>query len=152
MKKISLTQGKYTLVDDQDYNSLSQFRWHYANGKAVRCEKGKTIFMHREIMNTPKGMDTDHINHLKLDNRRCNLRICTRGENQMNRRKFINNTSGYKGVSWHKATGRWQANIRKNYKLKCIGYFENVLDAAKAYDESAKSLHGEFAAVNREGI
>ena len=87
MKEIKLTQDKVALVDDEDYKWLNEFKWYCAAGYAARNSpkiNGKqsiNIFMHREINNTPKGMDTDHISHNRLDNRKVNLRTCTCSEN-----------------------------------------------------------------------
>lgn len=88
MKYIELTKQEKALVDDEDYNWLSYFKWHYANGYAQSNLLKNRLSMHSLIMNTPKGMDTDHINHNTLDNRRENLRICTRSENLLNAKKY----------------------------------------------------------------
>src|SRR5437879_4118875 len=110
MKKIPLTQGQFAIVDDADFLELSQFSWYAQKQRhgfyAVRCirdEKGnqRTILMHREIMRTQDGFDTDHINNDKLDNRRENLRICTASQNMQNKDIRSDSTSGFKGVSWH---------------------------------------------------
>jgi len=97
MKKIKLSQGKVTLVDDEDFDLLSKYRWHYHTG--CRCEYARrstwkdgkvgTIYMHQMIINTPPGLETDHINGNKLDNRRENLRICTTRENQHNQHRNL---------------------------------------------------------------
>ena len=91
MKKIKLSKGKYALVDDKDYDQLSKVSWHfndlYATRGLVSDGKLKTIYLHRFIANTPKGMETDHINQNKLDNRRENLRICTSSQNRTNKGK-----------------------------------------------------------------
>ena len=99
-------------------------------------------------MVTPKGMATDHINGDGLDNRKQNLRICTHAENLRNRRLGKNNTSGYKGVSWHKLHKLWYAHISHNKKLMSLGYFKDKEEAAKAYDRKAIELFGEFAKLN----
>jgi len=153
MKRIPLTQGKCAIVDDDDYKTLSQYKWYALHDiqaehwTAVRMNKDKpkrrTIYMHRQIINTPLGMETDHINHNGLDNRKCNLRVCTRAENMQNRRPERNCTSVFKGVTWQK--GKWKAQIICNKKHYYLGCFENELDAAHAYIEKAKQLHGAFA-------
>ena len=108
MKQIFLTKGFIALVDDDDYNHLSQWKWHVSNGYAVRTRHFKdlngkwckqTIFMHRVIMNTPKGMYTDHVDQNKLNNCKPNLRFCTISENNRNRKPQTNNNSGYKQKS-----------------------------------------------------
>jgi len=120
--------------------------------RAVRTEgDGKNqrmIYMHRVIMNAPPETETDHINMNSLDNRRENLRLCTRAENSANKKKYSTNTSGYKGVTWCKATKKWKAQITVNYKNKVLGYFQNILDAARAYNEAAKEEFGNFSNVN----
>ena len=148
MRKIELTQGKHALVDDADYESLNQLRWHYSNrGYAQR----NGTLMHRVIMATPIGLDTDHINGDKLDNRKSNLRICTRQENCLNKVGKRNNAlSQYKGVYLLK-TGKysyWRADITRGKSILQIGYFKNERHAAMAYDLWAKDLHGEFAKTN----
>lgn len=150
MRRIKLTQGKYTLVDDEDFEWLNQWKWYYLSiGYAARGKGKNFIYMHRLIINTPKNLYTDHINNDKLDNRRCNLRICTNSENQTNRGKYKRNKSGYKGVCWFKQTNKWQAQIRKNNKRFHLGYFQNKIDAAKAYNQKAIELHDNFVYLNR---
>ena len=143
MKKIKLTQGKETLVDDEDYPYLNEHKWYalrvknrdefYAvrNGPIDSSGKNKKIYMHREITNAPKEKPVDHINRNPLDNRKENLRVCTHQENQMNRGKSKDNKSGYKGVSYHKKAKHmhnelskpWNASIRFNGKSIYIGCF-----------------------------
>ena len=155
MKRIKLTQGRYAIVDDGDYEWLSQFQWYFHQGYARRDVKNsktgktKTVFLHRVVNNTPDGMDTDHINQNKLDNRKENLRSCTMSQNLSNRTKQKNNTSGYKGVTWHKLGGKWQAQIRIKSKFKYLGYFSNIHDAVQAYNIAAQDKFGEFAFINK---
>lgn len=151
MKNIKLTQGEYALVDDEDFDWLNQWKWCLSNtGYAVRNigENGvnKQILMHRVIIDTPIGMETDHINRDKLDNRHSNLRICTSAENKYNR-NINKGSSIYKGVSWDKYHKRWLVNIKVN-KHKTIAYFQNERHAAMAYDIWAKELHKDFALLN----
>ena len=107
------------------------------------------MLMHREIIQTPEGMHTDHIDGNKLNNRKLNLRICRNSQNRCNMRLHIDSTSGYKGVAWHKGTNKWQARIRVNDKTLWLGLFENAADAARVYDNAALRLHGEFAKTNK---
>jgi hypothetical protein len=153
-KEIQLAQGEVALVDDEDFEWLNQYRWHINDsGYAVRnvskkIAKNKTVRMHREIMNTPFDLETDHINGNRLDNRKTNLRICTSAQNKKNAKKRTDNTSGYKGVDWDKINGKWRAKILVNGKQITIGRFANIDDAAHAYDEVAEKQYGEFASLN----
>jgi two-component SAPR family response regulator len=148
VKEIPLTKNKATIVDDEDYEYLSQWKWHLSRfGYAVRKPK-EQIYMHRVIMNTPAGMSTDHINKDKTDNQKVNLRICTTSENMMNRDKQKNNTSGYKGVFWHERAGRWRAQIRLNRKSIHLGLFDTPEEACEKYKQAEKEYFGEFAYQN----
>lgn len=150
-KTIELTQSKFTLVDYEDYEYLSQFKWQFNKGYARRSwRKNNKIFnmsMHRAIMNPSEKEQIDHINGDKLDNRKENLRICTStGNNRnVNSHKGI---SGYKGVHWYKKVGKWAAFITINYKHKYLGSFNEKADAALAYNKAAKKYFGEFAKLN----
>jgi len=157
MKKIQLgghrykncpVQG-YALVDNEDFVELNKYTWCIQSGYAYRrCKKSETVFMHKLIMKTPKGMDTDHINGNGLDNRKENLRICTHAQNLMNQRKRKNNTSGYKGVCWSKDSKKWMAKIMLNYKSIYLGLFTHKKDASVAYNEAAKKYYKKFASLN----
>lgn len=159
MKEIQLTQGKVALVDDDMFHYLNQWKWGISsNGKgtyyAVRFDysiKGVKlcIRMHRQIMNATKGYVVDHINQYTLDNRRINLRVCTHTQNLHNRHKNINNTSGFKGVGWCKTYEKWRAKIWLNSKCYHVGYYINLIDAARAYNAAAIKYHGEFANLNK---
>lgn len=150
MREIVLTQGKVALVDDEDYEFLNQFKWLYHNkGYADRNlprvnSKQKRQSMHRLINNTPEGFETDHIDGNKLNNQRSNLRMATPSQNQWNTNKRINNTSGFKGVSWHKGTKKWQAKINFKGKRKYLGLFDTPEAASQAYESKAKELFAEF--------
>jgi len=154
--KIPLTQGKFAKVDPQDYIWLSQFRWHCQRApctcyavRNVGVGKNRTMVgMHREIMNTPGHLVCHHINRNGLDNRKPNLRNCTKAENNLGRGPERNSVSRYKGVSWHKNMTKWAAGIKFRGKHKHLGYFEDEVEAGKAYDEAAKRYHGEFASLN----
>ncbi len=105
--------------------------------------------MHQEIIQVPKGMVVDHINHDGMDNRDANLRAATRAQNMRNRRKISKSSSSkYKGVTWKKDRSKWEASITFERKYIFLGHFENEIDAARAYDEAAKKYHGEFACLN----
>jgi|SRR5699024_12026504 len=104
--------------------------------------------MHRVIMNPPEGMYVDHINNNKLDNRKSNLRLCTHMQNRHNSVANINNTSGYKGVFWHNQAKKWRVQITTRGKTHSFGLYHDKHEAAKAYNEAAKDLYGEFAYLN----
>ena len=106
------------------------------------------IYLHRHLLNTPDGLDTDHINSITLDNRRSNLRVATTSENSRNTEKQSNNKSGYKGVSYHKGTQKWRTQITIDYKLFHLGLFTDKHDAAKAYNKASIKYHGEFGHRN----
>ena len=158
MKLIPLSQwgknrGKYfAKVDDEDYDWLMQWRWsvEVKNGDilyATRKNGNSTYYMHRQILNlTDRKLQADHINHDGLDNRRLNLRAVTRAQNLANVRPKIYK---YKGVSKSKNGKRWCANIKKNDIKYRIGTFDSCEDAAKAYNDKAKELNGEFAYLNK---
>jgi hypothetical protein len=152
VKQIQLTKGLVALVDDEDYERLSSFKWkahhRYAARNVRRNGKFLTIMMHREILKAPSGMDVDHINGDRLDNRRSNLRLATRSQNTRNRKGNKNSISGYKGVGWHARCRKWQAAIKTDDKQLYLGLFDAPEDAARAYDAAARNLHGPFAKVN----
>ena len=128
MKKIKLNCGKYTLVDDEDFEWLSQWKWHLTGkmGYVVRSAKGKNIYLHRLVNKTPDGLQTDHINTNPLDNRRKNLRIATSSLNNINKKMQSNNTSGIRGVSWDKFKKKWKARIWFNNKTITLGNCDNI--------------------------
>lgn len=152
VKEISLTEDKVAFVDDEDYPLVSQYKWYvsgsHSNWYAIRNNRLKSLIMHRLILNIPKDFECDHINGNGLDNRRCNLRIVTKAQNQMNRRKSQSCSSNFKGVTWYKSRNKWIVTITINQKQIYLGRYVNEIDAAKAYDEAAKRLFGEYARLN----
>lgn len=154
-KLIPLTRGNVALVDAGDYRWLRQWQWSYlSSGYACRGEKnsGKQhmVLMHRALLNAPDGSYIDHINGNRLDNRRCNLRIVTPQQSAYNTRKRKSAT-GFRGVTKHpdpKRSRPYQARIRAEGKHLRLGWFETPEDAARAYDEAAIRLHGEYAVLN----
>ena len=151
MKVIELTQYKFALVDDADYDALAAVKWCAQTRPhttyAVRWSEGKVVLMHRVITAAPQGVQVDHINGDGLDNRRDNLRLCSNAENQHNKR-VQPHSSKYKGVWWDAPSGKWRAGIAINGRNKHLGYFTSELDAAHAYDEAALKAWGEFARKN----
>lgn len=156
VKEIPLTKGKFTIVDDADYEDLAQFKWRYgSNGYAERHSKigGKRIVIsvHRQLMNPPIDMKVDHINGDPLDNRRDNLRICTHKQNLCNRGPDkTGKHPRYKGVSFRTdmRSKPWYAQIEADGKKRYIGYYETEVEAARAYNEAALRFHGEYARLN----
>lgn len=160
MKRIKLTQGQFVLVDNEDFEWLDQYKWStyksrssncYAKRQAPRTNgKRYTIQMSRCILGLTPGdkREADHINHDTLDNRRSNLRVCSRQQNCMNRKSRQNTLSQYKGVSWHKQIKKWQAQIMIAGEYKYLGCFVLEISAALAYNKAAKKLFGTFAYIN----
>ena len=147
---IPLTRGRFALVDAADYEWLSRCKWCVTGQDrpyACRHDSGKTIYMHREIMNTPAGLCVDHINGHSLDNRRCNLRNCTHADNMRNRRGN-SGRSLYKGVTFQAHCGKYKASIGAKGCPKHIGYYDDPAEAARAYDRKARELFGPFAWLN----
>ena len=157
MKNIELTQGKITRVDDEDYYQLNKSKWfahfdgyHWYAARNIRKNgKRTTIYMHREILGiTDPKTHTDHADGDTLNNQRYNIRKATSAENNRNRGKNKNNTTGYKGVSFHKRVMQFVAGIYTGGKRVHLGYFSTAKDAAKAYDDAAKEKHNDFAHLN----
>jgi len=155
-KEIILSRGKAAIVDASDFDWLNQWKWcalyhkSFDQWYAVRNiwisdELRTLLYMHRFILDAPKGMEVDHRNGNGLDNTRFNIRICTRAQNQQNRLVKNKNTSGYKGVSWHKVNKQWQTSISVNGNRIYLGSYEDKDAAAARYLEAAKFYHGEFA-------
>lgn len=158
MKKIFLTQGKFATVDDVDYTFLTQWKWYFDHGYAVRnshksdgFDKRKKILMHRVILIRKIGysdfQETDHKNQDKLDNWRSNLRPASRLQNRRNS-KAQHGSSKFKGVSWHKGRKKWQTHIKFGKHLKYLGLFTDEIEAAKVYNTAALKYFGEFAHIN----
>lgn len=146
-KLIKLNNGQNIIISDIDYKRVNQHTWrvHTLTGYVQATINNKTILLHRFILNTPIGLVTDHINHNKLDNRRSNIRICNRIENQRNKVKSKTNKLEFKGIRFRKS---WQATINVDNKQLFLGCFKDKIDAAKAYDKAAKKYFGKFALLN----
>lgn len=156
-KEIPLTQGKVALVDDEDYESVNQYKWYANNdGKTFYARRNipkgprrqETILLHRVILDAPKDMTVDHINGDGLDCRRENLRLATKMENNHNHRHKSNNKSGYTGVFFRKDIEKWAASIGVENRRIHLGMFSSPEEAAYAYDKAAKVYYGEFARFN----
>ena len=169
MREIALTQGKITLVNDEDFMLLNMVIWqahkqpnktiadNWLAGHAIAettASPSKTIFMHRFIMGAGVGQVVDHIDADGLNNQKYNLRICTALGNNRNSTKQGGTTSKYKGVSYHKKSQKWQVQIvcgtRNDGKRNTVflGHYISEEEAATMYDFAAKFYFGEFAKCN----
>lgn len=151
--KVKLTNSKkIVLIDNENYEWIINHNWSLDNYGYACTNKRKGMLsslMHRLILNAPKGQDVDHINGNPLDNRRKNLRICSRSQNLHNSKKHKDNKSGYKGVFWQSKSNKWRAQICCEGKRFSIGMFCNKKDAAIAYNKEAIKLFGQFARLNK---
>lgn len=141
---------KRVLVDREDWNVYGKLKWYAGTYLYTQIER-KTVYFHRAICGQPIGIEIDHINGNPLDNRRSNLRLCTRSQNEANKKAPSHNTSGYKGVSLYKPTGKFSAYIEVDQKKKHLGYYFTPEEAALAYNEAAILAFGEFAKINNLG-
>ena len=130
------------LIDLEDVDRVKDIRWGYNNLNYIYNKK--IGLLHRLIMNCPEDKVVDHINHNPLDNRKCNLRICTYSQNNMNKDIQSNNTSGYPGVYWSKTENKWYARIKINGKNICLGYYINKEDAIESKKQAEIKYFGEY--------
>jgi hypothetical protein len=151
----------WVLVDREDVPSIVYFPWsksgaglkkgkQYIQGQVVN--RGPIVYLHRFLNKTPKGMLTDHIDNNALNNRKSNLRSVTVSQNNMNSKLKKENTSGYRGVTYRKDTGKWMAQINKGGRHYCLGSFLTKEAAFAVYLEKTKELFGEFARYNNGEI
>lgn len=170
MKLLSLTNGKVAILDDKDYVRASKFKWYasktkkngqwYAKrgqwvgeptdgiGKNAKYGRTITIWLHRFVTRAVSGIAIDHKNGNTLDNRRSNLRLASSAQNQMNREKSEGKSSQFKGVYWDTGRSKWSARIKKDGKVTFLGRFDDEIEAAEKYNESAKVFFGTFALLN----
>lgn len=159
MFKIPLSQNQFAVVDEDDFLRFGHFVWsarwqpRTRSFDVVRKKDGKMVYMSREVTGAEKGLVVDHRNHDTLNNRKSNLRICVKKDNNRNRRKPITNKSGYKGVFRYpgRLTRPWAARIKVNAKQIHLGYFADPKEAAVRYDRAAIEHFGEFAFLNFGG-
>lgn len=157
MKIIQLTKGGEALVDDLDYDDLTQWRWrrirdgrnfYAARDVKIAPNKYRVLRMHTYLL--PGNEAVDHIDHNGLNNQRVNLRPSTHAQNTRNKSKKLNSSSQYLGVSWypHKGMNKWRVQIEFEGKNRHVGYYSSEIDAALAYNRRALELFGEFANLN----
>ena len=155
MKELKLANSDLVaLVDDEDYERLSAIKWHinkttgYVYGYFSES-KPRLRLLHRVVLGLPpKNPHVDHKNLVRHDCQKDNLRVCTNQQNCCNRVSVPDTTSEYKGVSWTKREQKWRAAITDHFRSVHIGYFDNEVDAARAYDAEAIKRFGEFARLN----
>lgn len=149
MKEIPLTQGKFAIVDDDDFDTLNQYKWtahhhhnrvNYAVRSVYYTPKPKMLSMHRVILNATPGTQIDHINGDGLDNRKSNLRFTTTRQNSHNRRPLVPKKSKYPGVFWRKDTHKWRAIISIDGKLRHLGQYESDYEAYVVYAMECSKL------------
>lgn len=153
MKIIPLSQDEVAIVDDEDFERLNQSKWSFIQsgktGYAVTKRNKRRVWMHREILGA--ATEIDHVNGIGTDNRKENLRQCTRSQNCANRRKLQGCLSKFKGVHWH-GYG-WIARLQKRdvsgrQDKRSLGVFQTQQEAALAYNKAAKETYGDFALLN----
>lgn len=155
MKLISLSKGKFSKVDDDDFHKFGQLKWYakicgkYTYASRVTEKNGirKCFFLHRVILGiTDPKINVDHINHDTLDCQKNNMRPCTDSQNGMNRGGLgVNNKSGFRGVHFNKAARKWIAVINVRKESIYLGRFTDKISAKKAYDNASEKYFKEFA-------
>lgn len=157
MREIKLSRGKVALVDDEDFEELSKYKWHALKGchtwYAARNGCGNEreyVYMHAVIACSPSGSKTDHRDGDGLNNIRSNLRVCTAEQNARNqtRKRSDGITSRYRGVHWDSVNGKWRAQIKSGGRTLSLGRFDNEFDAAGAYDAAGIARDPEFFTPN----
>lgn len=148
---VHLSHNRFSIVDGEDIHKLLDYSFYLStngsNEYGVTRIKREYITIHQLIMGCKS---IDHINGIGLDNRKCNLRkFQTSSQNNANSRTRKDNTSGAKGVSWHKRDKKWQANIQVQGRPIGLGYFDNIEDAINAYDDASVKYFGEFSRNNK---
>lgn len=142
---IPLNTGEEAIADIDMLSTLMRYRWHSVKGYVVAFLRGKCVRMHRIVLADDASPEIDHKNRNKLDNRRSNLRPATRSQNAFNFGMLPTNTSGMRGVCWHKRSKKWIAQSRLNGRIIHLGYYEKMEEAQAAYWRFNKEKRGEFA-------
>ena len=149
--------GDRFIIDAEDYDKIKEYRWKTDLGY-VTCSvskgggRSRNVRLHRIIMDAPKGMVVDHINHNPLDNRKCNLRLVSKLENAWNADHRNRNKSGRVGVSWCESERKWRAQIGVRREKIQLGSYDEFEDAVKAREAAEKKYHGEFSFVNSAAL
>lgn len=157
--EVFTASGRSFAVDIEDYfGVVHPYRWHASEKESgskryyvqahdrVNNEPRikKRVWLHRLILAAPKGVTVDHINGDPLDNRRCNLRLCSTQQNSWNQ-KARDGTSSLKGVHYDRRRKKWKTEIKMGGKRHHIGRFDSEIEAAQAYEQMSRKLYGEFA-------
>lgn len=144
------TKGEQFLFDKEDYEIINQYTWVINDRGYVRTTTfGKQIRMHVLIMNSDLTKEVDHINGIRHDNRKSNLRICEHYQNIINSKTRTDNTSGKRGVYWDKSRSKWMVSITVNNTYKYIGRYDTFEDAVKAREEAEVKYFGEYTPTDR---
>ena len=150
---IPLTRGKFALIDASDLSLVAPYAWAFNpgphTGYAVTHRQGQFLAMHRLLTGAGAGVIVDHTDMDGLNNRRANLRACTKAENSR-RRRSTSGKSPFKGVAFHRASGLHHATINVDGRQFSLRYHKTAEDAARAYDAAAIQHFGDFALTNRE--
>lgn len=146
----NLSDGEIFKFDLCDLEKVICHKWYPSgeNPSTKAIMNNKRDYLHRHIMDAPKGCEVDHIDHDRMNNCRNNLRICTHQQNQCNQPLQANNTSGVTGVRFYKARNKYVARIKYFGKDIHLGYYESFLEAIQARDFGAEMLFGKFAVLN----
>jgi HNH endonuclease len=158
---IPLNHGRFALVDERDYAAVRHFKWRVLQRGSQHLSvqthaNGHPVYLHRIVMaralgrSIPKGLQVDHRDGDGFDCRRSNLRLSTPSQNGFNQR-LTKAKSGFRGVYWHRKAGMWRAMIRVQYKLILVGCFHDPVLAARARDDAARRIFGDFARLNFPG-
>jgi len=152
---ITLPSGTETTIDAEDYPKVELYRWCSDGGGYARAsvwdtttKKQTGLYMHRLLLSPPATLHIDHIDNDQSNNRRSNLRLATRQQNQGNSKKQTDCSSEFKGVHWNKPSRKWQAKIYQNGRQKYLGLYINEAEAARAYNTAATEHFGEYAKLN----
>lgn len=142
------TNGTEFIISKEDYEFVCCHKWAISGNYLQSCIGGKRVWLHRMLLDAPKGFDVDHVDMNGLNNKRTNLRLCSRSENMRNSKSRLG-TSKYKGVCWDVQANKWMAYINTApYKRRHLGLYASELLAASAYNEAALKYHGEYARLN----